>query len=153
MGGAFPSPGDLLPHRPPMVLLDEVLDYGEAMAKASLTIHAGTAFFEPDLGVPAHVGIEWMAQTCGIFAGLEARAADRPIRLGFLLGTRRYQSMRSWFALGERPVISVDLAFREEGMAVFDCRIAVADAPVATARLTLYQPDGEAPSTSDQSME
>lgn len=138
------APRDLLPHAPPMVLLDEVLDWNETAVAACLTVRAETPFLEPGRGVPAHIGIEWMAQTCGLFAGLEAKATGEPVRLGYLLGTRRYRAVRSWFAEGERPVTSARLVFREAGMAVFDCRIAVGGVGVASAQLTLYQPgDGE----------
>jgi predicted hotdog family 3-hydroxylacyl-ACP dehydratase len=134
------APRDLLPHAPPMVLLDEVLDWSDAAVSASLTIRRDTPFFEPGQGVPAHIGIEWMAQTCGLFAGLEARAAGDPPRLGFLLGTRRYRAGQAWFTEGDRPVISARLVFREAGMAVFDCRIIAGGTDAATAQLTLYQP-------------
>jgi len=135
-----------------MVLLDTLRDWTATTVTASLTVRPETLFFEPGRGVPAHIGIEWMAQTCGLFAGLEAKAAGQPVRLGFLLGTRRYQSLRSWFAEGDSPVIFAKLFFREDGMAVFDCLIDLDDVCAATAQLTLYQPKDEASFLSDQSV-
>jgi predicted hotdog family 3-hydroxylacyl-ACP dehydratase len=153
MAPVSPAPQELLPHAPPMVLLDTILDWSETMVSAELTVRPETPFFELGLGVPAHIGIEWMAQTCGLFAGLEAKAAGRPVRLGFLLGTRRFQAERGWFVDGDRPRISAKLFFREEGMAVFDCAIDVAGVSAAKAQLTLYQPADEASFLSDQSGE
>jgi predicted hotdog family 3-hydroxylacyl-ACP dehydratase len=135
-----------------MVLLDAVLAWTETSVTAGLTVHAGTAFFESGRGVAAHIGLEWMAQTCGLFAGLEAKATGQPVRLGFLLGTRRYQAVLPWFTEGSRPVISAGLVFREDGMAVFDCRIDVDGMCAAEARLTLYQPEGGAADLSGQAV-
>jgi predicted hotdog family 3-hydroxylacyl-ACP dehydratase len=137
----YPHPSELLPHSGRMVLPQEVLDFGEGHATVALTVAPDSLFFEPGLGVPAHVGIEWMAQACGCYAGLEALRAGLPIRMGFLLGTRRYHANRSYIGAGERAVISVRQEFRDDGMAVFTCRIDVAGAEVVSAQLTLYQPD------------
>ncbi len=146
------TPAQLLPHAAPMLLLDRVLDWSpEGLVGAEVVIGPDTPFLEPQRGVPAHVGLEWMAQCCGLFAGLEAKAGGKPVRVGYLLGTRRYQAHRPWFGLGERLRVEARLVLRDGGMAVFDC--AVRDTgdhavrgddkgTVATAQLTLYQPEG-----------
>lgn len=136
------SPTELLPHAPPMVLLDRVLEWGEESISAALTIGPATPFLDPDRGVPAHVGLEWMAQTCGLFAGIESKAKGEPVRLGFLLGSRRYKACRSFFPEGESLTVTAQLVLREGGMAVFDCRILAANgSEQAAAQLTLYQPE------------
>jgi predicted hotdog family 3-hydroxylacyl-ACP dehydratase len=125
-----------------MVLLDRVLEWDDDSILAELTIGPATPFLDPCQGVPAHVGLEWMAQTCGLYAGLESKAKAEPVRLGFLLGTRRYQACRSYFLVGESLTVAARLVLREGGMAVFDCRILNADgAEQAAAQLTLYQPE------------
>ncbi len=75
---------------------------------------------------------------------MEAVAAGRPVQLGYLLGTRRYQAVRPWFNEGERLVITARLIFREKELAVFDCDIKTGPSTLATARLTVFQPDGDA---------
>jgi len=135
-------PADLLPHAPPMVLLDRLLDWSDDSVSAALTIGPETPFLDPGRGVPAHVGLEWMAQTCGLFAGLGAKAKNEPVRLGFLLGTRRYKALRPVFTEGETLTVCARLVLREGGMAVFACGILDAEgSEVATAQLTLYQPE------------
>ncbi len=131
----------LLPHRPPMLLLDEAVAYDATMFSAAVRITPLHQFFSAaDRGVPAHVGLELMAQACGGFAGAEALAAGVPVKVGFLLGTRDYQATRAWFADGERLLVTATLAFRDAEMGVFDCRIESAGDTVATARLNVYQP-------------
>lgn len=135
---------DLLPHDPPMVLLDRVDTWDATGLTAAVTVTPATRFVDPNQGVPAHVGLEWMAQACAAFAGVTARSDGQPIRLGFLLGTRDFAAGRSWFQLGETLVVSVRQVLHEGGMAVFDCRIDAGETKCASARLTVFQPDDAA---------
>jgi predicted hotdog family 3-hydroxylacyl-ACP dehydratase len=134
-----PPIASLLPHRPPMILLDEVVRWDGATMVTALSIQPETLFRE-DEGVPAHVGIEYMAQTCGAFAGAQAINAGRPVRIGFLLGTRRYTAHRPWFCLCERLTVTALLVYADDSMANFDVRIEVSGALAATAQLTVFQP-------------
>jgi predicted hotdog family 3-hydroxylacyl-ACP dehydratase len=129
----------LLPHRPPMILLDEVLASDEASLVATVTIRPTSLFLEAE-GIPGHVGLEYMAQACGAFAGIEALRKREAVRIGFLLGTRRYIMHAPWFRLDERLTVSVSLGYRDEAMANFDGRIEIAGKLVAEGRLTVYQP-------------
>ena len=68
-------------------------------------------------------------------------ARGEPVRVGFLLGTRRYLASRPWFAEGETLEVTARLVLRDGPMAVFDCRISAGGGALASAHLTLYQPD------------
>lgn len=131
---------ELLPHQPPMILLNAVTGWSPGGLEAAVEILPSSRFFQPGSGVPAHVGIEYMAQACGAYAGLEAKEAGQPIRIGFLLGTRNYASRVSWFTAGERLTINVIEILRQGSMGVFDCRISSGGREVASARLNVYQP-------------
>lgn len=131
---------DLLPHKPPMVLLDHVLGWDEDALDAEIKIRPGIPFYREGSGVPAHVGIEYMAQACGAYVGLEAKLALQPVRLGFLLGTRHYRATTAYFGDGERLAVHVQEILRETEIGVFDCRISVNGDERAAARLNLYQP-------------
>jgi predicted hotdog family 3-hydroxylacyl-ACP dehydratase len=138
---AFPAIAGLLPHGPSMVLLDAVVeDTGDSLT-AALTIGPDSPFGVAGEGVPAHVGIEYMAQACGAFAGLRAYRTNVPVRLGFLLGTRRYQAFVPWFRVDWRLTVTAAVVFQEGQMGVFDCRIHHAGTAVAVAQLSVYQPD------------
>jgi predicted hotdog family 3-hydroxylacyl-ACP dehydratase len=131
---------DLLPHARPMVLLDEVLGWDQGKVVTALTIHSESPFFTKDEGVPAYVGLEYMAQTCGVYAGIEAHNHTQPVRLGFLLGTRNYHASKHWFRTGDRLVVEATEIFRQDGMGVFDCRITHGGQEVASAQINLFQP-------------
>lgn len=134
----------LVPHRGRMCLL-ATAEAGEGdRLRAELTISADDLFFDsqgPGSGVGAWVGIEYMAQAVGAWAGLNARREGGAPKIGFLLGSRRYQSSRSAFALGERLSIHVQREFQaDNGLGQFDCRIEIDGETVASAHLTVFGP-------------
>ena len=132
---------ELLPHTPPMILLDRVTDWDEGRVTAQLTIRPDSPFFILGKGVPTHVALEYMAQTCGCYAGLEGLTQGVPVRLGYLLGTRNFQAACDWFTEGSLLTITAHEMLRQDGMGVFDCRILCEDIEAASAQLNLYRPE------------
>lgn len=132
---------DLLPHRPPMVLLDRIEGWEDRRLAAVVGIRGDSPFFQPDRGVPAYIGIEYMAQSCAAYAGLEAVNAGCPVRIGYLLGTRRYLCKVLWFAPGQQLKVEISELFRDRVIGVFDCRIICEGREMAAAQLTVYQPE------------
>jgi predicted hotdog family 3-hydroxylacyl-ACP dehydratase len=137
------SVAELLPHTGAALLLDEVIACSETSLSTGVTISPESAFWRK-AGVPAHVGLEYMAQTCGAFSGERARRAGEMPRVGFILGTRRYLATRAWFAAGERLVVTSDLVWRDEQVGVFDCVIRSGGEIVATAQLIVAEPENAA---------
>lgn len=128
----------LLPHSGRMVLIQEPASTGEDWAEASVLIAEDSMFYEVPKGIPAWVGIEYMAQTVALFAGVEAKRAGQDVRIGLLLGSRRYRANVDYFPLGSRLRIRGDRVWQDDKMAVFDCRIDAAEC-VAYAQLNVYQ--------------
>ncbi|QEX16498.1 thioester dehydrase [Hypericibacter terrae] len=136
---------DLLPHKPPMVLIDAVRAWGEGRLEATVAVRPGISFFVPEQGVPAYVGMEYMAQACGAYAGLQAMAAGEPVRVGLLLGTRRYLAQVGWFEPGQALDIKIVELFRDGSIGMFDCRIEHEGRTLATAQLSVYLLEPGAP--------
>jgi len=136
---------DLLPHKPPMVLIDAVRGWEPGRLEATVVVRPGIAFFEPAQGVPAHVGMEYMAQACGAYAGLQAMAAGEPVRVGLLLGTRRYLAHVGWFEPGQELGVKIAELFRDGSIGMFDCRIEHEGWTLATAQLSVYLLEPGAP--------
>ncbi len=128
----------LIPHSGSMVLLDRIVAYDEQGLTAELKIR-GDGLFGDDQSVPAWVGIEYMAQTIAAYAGMMAKQVDEPIRLGFLLGTRRYTSNVAAFKVGSLLTIRVKKIMQDDNLGVFDCLCLGAGVEV-TAKLNVYQP-------------
>lgn len=130
---------ELVPHSGTMSLLDKVLEHGDDWLTAEVIITPETLFLTND-SVPAWVGIEYMAQTIAAFAGVLAKAHDQDVKLGFLLGTRKYTTSTSSFPLGSRLVIRVEKELQsDDGLGVFNCSIEADDISV-NARLNVFQP-------------
>ena len=130
---------ELLPHTGQMVLLDEILSYDQSSLCAALTVRGDGLLFGDNQTVPAWVGIEYMAQTIGVYAGIQAKQTGQPIRLGFLLGTRRYESNVPCFKVGSRLTVDVEKILQDEQLAVFECRLNGENVDI-TAMLNVYQP-------------
>ncbi len=125
-----------------MLLLDEVVSYDDTTIIATVTIRESSLFLGPE-GVPGHVAIEYMAQACGAFAGAMALDAGEPVKIGFLLGTRLCRILAPRFRIGDRLLVSASMVFRDEQMAVFDCKIEIDGQLAADAQLKVYQPDND----------
>jgi len=133
------SIAELLPHAGRMVLLDRVRGFSDNALEADVRVRRDNPFFERERGVAAHIAIEWMAQACGAFAGLQAKRDGLPVRIGFLLGTRSFKSQKAWFAEDAQLVVRAELVFRDGETGVFDCTLRDSET-LAQAQLTLYQP-------------
>jgi predicted hotdog family 3-hydroxylacyl-ACP dehydratase len=132
----------LLPHEPPMILIDDVVSYDDNSLIASVTITNTSLFLTPG-GVPSHVGIEYMAQACGAYAGVQALDSGNPVRIGLLLGTRDYRVLVPWFRRGNRLWITATMIFRDEPVAAFACSITIDGKIVAGAQLKVYHGDDD----------
>jgi predicted hotdog family 3-hydroxylacyl-ACP dehydratase len=136
----MPDIRSLVPHAGPMVLLDRVISADENSLCAEVGIRSDTLFCGPD-GVGAWVGIEYMAQAIGAWAGYNAQLRGEPVKLGFLLGTRRYECIRPIFVLGSVLRVHVQRLFQNEnGLGSFECSIDNEEGRVATAAVTVFQP-------------
>ena len=92
-------------------------------------------------GVGGWVGIEYMAQAVAAWAGWQALQQGVPPRIGFLLGTRRYRSVAR-FACGGRLRVEVERSYQtDNGLGLFDCRIAAGERELARAQITVFGPD------------
>ena len=136
-----PDPMDAwVPHRGAMSLLDRVEHVDEHGVVAWVTVPA-EGLFTTDGGVPAWVGIEYMAQAVAAWSGARSRTGGGSPRIGFLLGSRRYEAREPVFAAGaELRVSAVCELVGDNGLGMFDCRIEHAGRELATARLSVFEP-------------
>ncbi|EZP40001.1 hotdog family protein [Janthinobacterium sp. TB1-E2] len=140
---SFPPIRELVPHSGAMVLLDRVLSADAENLCAEVAIHAGSVFYDaPSAGVGSWVGIEYMAQAIAAHAGYLARLAGAPVKIGFLLGARRYEAQLPLFVDGSVLQVHVQQALQgENGLGAFECRIEMAGAVLAQATITVFQPE------------
>jgi predicted hotdog family 3-hydroxylacyl-ACP dehydratase len=132
---------DTLPHRPPMVLIDEIVAREPGRITVAVTVRPEALFFQRGRGMPVHVALEWMAQACAAYGGANARDAGGTPRIGFLLGTRDFCAIRSWFSEGERFEVKAVLDFHDDELASFSCEVSDRNGQSeARASLTVFHP-------------
>jgi predicted hotdog family 3-hydroxylacyl-ACP dehydratase len=138
--GSSYRPEQVLPHRAPMLLLDEIDDYGAEWVRSIVRIGTRSLLIT-DAGVPAWVGIEYMAQTAAAWSGIEQLQSGLQPGVGFLLGTRRYQCLQDYFALGSELRITAQLLLRDASdLAIFRCAIHHNEARLAWADIKAFRP-------------
>jgi predicted hotdog family 3-hydroxylacyl-ACP dehydratase len=143
----------ILPHARPMILIDRVVGRDADRIVTEVTVRPDAPFFRPGYGIAAHVAMEWMAQSCGAYVGAQTLDAGLPVRVGFLLGTRDFNSRIAWFELGNILTVTAVLTYRQEDVAVFDCNVRRRDEEVATAQLTVFQPEDMATTLASQGID
>lgn len=137
---AYPDMRDLVPHSGAMVLLDRVLLVADGTLCAEVTIRPDSVLCGPD-GVGSWVGIEYMAQAIAAHAGYEQQMNGEPVKIGFLLGSRRYEAACPVFAVGSVLQVYVErVLFSENGLGSYECRIENNGNVLATATVTVFQP-------------
>lgn len=119
----------LLPHSGHMVLLDTITEYGEGYLHATARVGEKHILLQNGT-LPVLAGMEIMAQGIAALAGCEAHNAGEPVRLGFLLGTRKLNLFTDEIPIGTRLAIKVAVSTQDQtGFGVFDCELRWADAP------------------------
>lgn len=132
----------LVPHDGAMSLLGRFVAADADTLSAEVDITPGSMFCS-DGQVGAWVGVEYMAQAVAAHAGWCARLRGEPVRVGFLLGARKYACAVSAFPVGSVLRIHVRRALQgENGLGAFECRIEdAAGRELAAATITVFQPD------------
>ena len=134
------SAAEFVMHRDPMLLLDTLVSADGENAICEWRVNPEDPFVENNLGVPAYVGVEFMAQCVAVHAGARARIAGLGPPLGFLLGARHFKSSISHFEIGERYRATCRELIRDDsGMGSYDCSILHGDETVAEARLAVLE--------------
>ncbi|WP_414829117.1 3-hydroxydecanoyl-ACP dehydratase [Alteromonas sp. H39] len=114
---------DLIPHRPPMLLINKIESVTQSASSALVYIDSDAPFYEPGLGVPAWIGLEYMGQTAALIAGYQLQQGLVSPHLGFLLGTRAFKAHCAYFTAGVLKVSCQQQALVGEGLATFKCII------------------------------
>lgn len=139
----LPDIRQLVPHQGAMMLLDRLVAVDNDNLCAEVDILPETLFCQHE-GVPGWVGIEYMAQAIAAHAGYGAYLRGEAVKLGFLLGTRRYHCQQPAFVVGSVLRVHVHKALQgDNGLGAFECRIddGASGSNIASATITVYQPE------------
>ena len=130
----------LLPHRPPLVLLDGVRRVTDELCHAWLRVSPQAWYAQADGSMPAWFGIELMAQAIAAYSGSSSATQGQPPRIGFLLGTQSYACSLDAFPAGAVIEILARPCFRDDsGLFAFQCELRIADTRIAHSTLKVFQ--------------
>jgi predicted hotdog family 3-hydroxylacyl-ACP dehydratase len=136
----LPAIATLVPHGDGACLLDRMLEIGSGELAAEAIIGRDTIFSEADGSMMGWHAAELMAQAVSAYS-TASRNDGGPPRIGLLLGVRGLRCQLPRFPAGSRLEVRVRESTRDEqGMAVFDCSVALEGAVVAAGTLTAYEP-------------
>lgn len=129
-----------LPHSGEMILLDEILKFSENSIETSLKIRADNAFLNEDNEFELFNGIELMAQSVGVLRGLNDEKESQ--KLGFLISARGFQIHKNSVKIGTNLRTICKMSMQDEsGFAIYECEIYEAKKCVASATISLLNPD------------
>lgn len=142
MTAAFPEIDTLLPHREIYQLLDKVLDFHPPTIVVQAEIKSSELLSDQNQNLPAWFGIELMAQTAAAYIGLLARQQGRePPKVGYLVGTRKYEATEGVFQQGHMLKIIAEMIYRDaSGLGSFSCKIMRDEEVIADAVVNVYEP-------------
>jgi len=124
-----------------MCLLERIIAADEDSLVAT-TVLRGDSLFCCNGRVGSWVSLECMAQAVSAWAGFQGRAGGLAPRIGFLLGSRRFDCHRPWLPL-DRPLrIEVRKELQlEDGVGQFTGRTFDGDELLSAAVITVYAPE------------
>ena len=135
---ALPTLLEVLPHRPPMILLDHLEEVAEDSVACSVTIRPDSPFVD-DGAVPGVVATEYMAQCVAAFAGCNALRRGEAVRIGYLIGATRIDLTRDRFEVGEELRVSARRIWGDDSLGKFECGVAHNGRQVAHGILSVFQ--------------
>jgi predicted hotdog family 3-hydroxylacyl-ACP dehydratase len=127
---------DYLPHRPPMLLIDDIVEVDGDQIVCRATIHPDCVF-AIDGAVHPSAMIEFFAQACAIFVGVRAARDGDPPRLGLIMGCREVSFAIDSFAVGDELTIVATKIYGQENVAAFTGTVTRGGTACATIQLSV----------------
>jgi predicted hotdog family 3-hydroxylacyl-ACP dehydratase len=133
----------LLPHRPPMLLLETLAEAGPGGGTAYARVDPEAWYADPEGAMPAWIGLELMAQAAAACRGAQlavAGPAGAAPRSGYLVAARGFRSEAGSFPAGAVLELRVRLEDADpSGLCAFACEIRQAGRILAGATLKVME--------------
>ena len=140
------SAADFVPHRPPMLWLDEVGDDTPSSVVCYTTIRPDFIFLDgldglDQEGASPVAMMELVAQASAVYLGLKARRAGRPPRFGMLVGCREAEFFVDRLEVGDELTVTVERSFDEPEVSAFVGTVARGGAVIGRVSLSVINGD------------
>lgn len=141
----FPGIDQLLPHRPPLLLLDAVCSFEPRQIVCSAMLRQDCPFLKRSRASSV-VSLEYMSQAAGAFLGMQRSmrgGADAKPGVGMVVAVRGLRLLGDHIALGASLLVTARLGACHDRAATFDCSLTSDGAGIGSATLTVYEPRKE----------
>lgn len=138
---SYPPIEELIPHAPPMVLIEELCDWAPGAASCALTVRERAPFVSARGTVESAVCVEYMAQTVAACLGYEALQGGAGVRVGMIIACKRFRAHAGALRVGDRLLIHARRVRGNDVLSHFDCHIERDGQALYEATLTLYHAD------------
>ena len=134
---------DFVPHRPPMLWLDEVGGDTASSVVCYTTIRPDFVFLDRLDGDHARpvVMIELVAQACAVYLGIKAVREGRAPRLGVLVGCREAEFFVERLVVGDELTVTVTRVGGEPEVSAFVGSVARGGAEIGRVSLSVIDGD------------
>ncbi|HYS43510.1 MAG TPA: hypothetical protein VEM32_05965 [Geobacteraceae bacterium] len=139
----LPMPAEsLIPHRPPMRLVDTLLSVADGSGVTEACPAAGCILADARGELDAAALVELIAQSYAAVKGYDDLANGRPVKKGFLVGVRKLRITGRAFT-GNRLLTTIRTVGTFEGFAVAEGEIVCAGETIAAGTIKLWIVDEE----------
>lgn len=133
----FPPIIDLVPHTPPTLALDELVDWSDGKAHTRATVRSDGLLVRDGVA-DSVVCLEYMAQTVAACLGYGAFLGGVGVRVGMVVACRKFTIARQGIAVGERLDVRVSRIRATDDISSFDGEVRdERGLPIAMATMTL----------------
>ena len=129
----------LLPHRPPMLLVDQLIDFSPSKGRVTASVSRDDLFVCDDGQLETVALIELVAQAYATIKGYDDTLNQRPVQRGFLVGGRSFNVYRQARS-GEQLIIDINTVAQLDGFSVIDGVITCGDEVLAKGSIKLWIP-------------
>lgn len=135
---ALPLPAEsLIPHRPPMRLVDTLLSVADGSGVTEACPGAGCIMADARGELDAAALVELIAQSYAAVRGYDDLSNGRPVKEGFLVGARSLRINGTAFT-GDRLLTTVTTVGTFAGFAVAEGKVVRAGETIAAGTVTLW---------------
>jgi 3-hydroxymyristoyl/3-hydroxydecanoyl-(acyl carrier protein) dehydratase len=135
---SYPPPGDLVPHAPPALLVESLLEVSGEGASAIVRIPESNPFVQAGRA-PAFVGLEAGAQTAAVLEALGRPEGEAGPRIGYVVAIRNARFRTPWLPAGTPLAVTVKPAGSAPPLSIYEVNLGNG---LATGMVSTYIAEG-----------
>jgi len=128
-----------IPHTPPALMIDKIIDYDDDAKKATLefTVDANSPFVSTNGELAPESFLEIIAQSTAAQHGFNLKRNGSDEEKGFLVGIRHFKVYGKAFS-GDKLTISIECGTEIESINAVNGEIFMSDKKIASAGITVW---------------